>query len=284
MSELISISIPTRNRASALSDLLSDISKAIKVANVDLALLRIYIFDNDSTDNTEDVVNNFKTHLPIIYKRNEENIGMGLNIYQAYTAIEGEYVWVIGDDELVPTNSLLVILNLINKLSPSLIILREKTYKNLIKLPMKFTSYEQFCKVMQTKNPHYLIAHSLISANVLKKSYFDKQAAMAAIDTYYGHMYGIASGLKKNESLVVLPKEETIQVRRIYLGSVDGFWPDSIEKEQVVYLEWLKNHFNLKIDPAKIIPNYRAKLMPNIFTRAIKYPFRKIKKWYSCEK
>jgi hypothetical protein len=138
---------------------------------------------------------------------------------------------------------------------------------------------------MQDENPHYLIAHSLISANVIKRSFFDKDAAMNAMDTYYGHMYGIASGLKLNSGCVVLPKEETIIVREVYLGPVDGYWPDTIDKEQVVYLEWLKKEYKLNIDPPNIIPMYRAKLIPNIFVssfnyivRAVKYVIRNIRK------
>ena len=280
MSELLSISIPTRNRAKCLFDLLSDISSSIVDGRIDTSLLKIYIFDNASTDNTAKLVEAFKSQLPISYKRNEENIGMGLNIFQAYTAINGEFVWVIGDDELLPRQALSIILRIIKEDSPGLIIPRELSYKSFIKSPMQYSSYAEFAKSMQVKNPHYLIAHSLISANVIKRSYFDKEAAMAAIDTYYGHMYGIVSGLKKNAGLIILPEEETIRVRTTYLGPVDGFWPETIDKEQVVYLEWLKNEYKLSIDPPGIIPAYLARLMPNIFVRGIKYIFRNLrKKW-----
>ena len=285
MSELLSISIPTRNRCKCLSDLLNDISASISAGMIDRSSLKIYIFDNDSTDNTAESVDIFKSYLPISYKKNDENIGMGLNIFQAYTAIEGDYVWVIGDDELLPKGALNVILSLIRKSSPALIIPRELSYKSFIKTPSSYPSYAEFAKSMQVKNPHYLIAHSLISANVIKRSYFDKDAAMAAINTYYGHMYGIANGLKNNEGLVILPEEETIRVRKTYLGPVDGFWPETIEKEQVVYLEWLKNNFNLAIDPPNIIALYRAKLMPNIIIRGAKYILRSIRKnWNLFEK
>jgi glycosyltransferase involved in cell wall biosynthesis len=278
MSELLSISIPTRNRSKCLDDLLFDISASVENGEIDKSLFKIYIFDNASIDKTSEVVSSHKAHLPIIYKINQKDIGMGLNIYQAYTAIEGEYVWVIGDDELLPKPALSVIFRLIKEFSPALIIPRGLSYKGFVKLPKRYSNYSDFAKSMQDENPHYLIAHSLISANVIKRSFFDKKAAMNAMDTYYGHMYGIASGLKLNSGCVVLPKEETIIVREVYLGPVDGHWPDSIEKEQVVYLEWLKNVYQLNFDAPSIIPTYRAKLMPNIFVRGIKYILRNIRK------
>lgn len=276
MSELLSISIPTRNRAKCLSDLLSDIRSSIAHGKIDTSLLKIYIFDNASTDDTKQCVDTFKASLPISYTRSKENIGMGLNIFKAYTAIGGEYVWVIGDDELLPRNALSLIINLIKKCSPGLIIPRELSYKGIVELPLQYSSYTDFSESMQVHNPHYLIAHSLISANVIKRSFFDKNFAMSKIDTYYGHMYGIAMGLKKNIGLIILPKESTIIVRKLYLGAVDGFWPDSIEQEQVIYLEWLKKEFNLTINSARVIPDYRAKFMPNILIRGMNFIHRRV--------
>lgn len=279
MNELLSISIPTRNRAKCLFDLLSDISLAIEYGKIDTSLLKIYIFDNASDDNTVESVDAFKAKLPIFYKRNEENIGMGLNIFQAYTAVNGEYVWVIGDDDLVPRGAISTILSLIQEHAPALIIPRERSYKGFVELPRAYPDFKAFARSMQDMNPHYLIAHSWISANVLRRAYFDSDACSAKIETYYGHMYGIASGLTKNVGPVILPKEETIRVRKNYLGPVDGFWPESIEREQVAYLEWLKNLLKLNIDPPNIVPEYREKIAPNIFMRKINfilYVFRKI--------
>lgn len=275
MPELLSIAIPTRNRSKTLRDLLSDISISIEFGNVDKNHLKIYIFDNASTDDTASTVKAFNCSLPISYKVNKDNIGMGLNIFQAYTAVNGEYVWVIGDDELMPKTALMTIFSAIKELSPGLIIAREPSYKSFLRLPKVYPSYADFAKNMEIVNPHYLIAHSLISTNIVKKSFFDECAAMDAIDTYYGHMYGIASGLKACSSAVVLPKEEAILVRKIYLGPVDGFWPDSIEKEQVIYLEWVKKLYALNIAPSTVISNYRAKLMPNILNRGWNYMARK---------
>ena len=213
MPELLSISIPTRNRSKCLADLLQCIVGSIAHGNIDYSLIKIYVFDNASEDDTRNVVNSFKSLLPISYKINEGNIGMGLNIYQAYTATDGNYVWVIGDDELLPPSAISIILKLIENAAPGLIILRELSYRGFLKLPETYRNYVELSRVLQQKNPHYLIAHSLISANVIKKSYFDKKAALKFMDTYYGHMYGIVSGLKSNPSPIILTDEETIRVR-----------------------------------------------------------------------
>lgn len=281
MNEILSISIPTRNRSKCLNDLLDCLLKSIKFGNIDHSLIRIYISDNKSDDNTSQIVNNYLNILPITYACNLENIGMGPNIYQAYTAINGEYVWVIGDDDLIPESALSIVLSTINEKNPNLIILRGIEYRSFFPYPLQFNGYDEFAKYMSKNNPHYLIAHSLISVNVIKRSCFDKNEAlniMNSTKTVYGHMYGIAGGLLGLKGNVNLVSEETILVRKEYLGPVDGFWPDTIIEEQIRYLEWLKIQYKLKISPNRILPDYLNKIKPNIVIRVVNFIKRKLTK------
>ena len=90
---LISILIPTYNRAEFL-----DYSLEVHVPMVEKYNIQIMIFDNASTDNTQEVVNKWsQKYSHIIYHRHNENIGGVGNFEYALQYPSTEYVWLLGD-------------------------------------------------------------------------------------------------------------------------------------------------------------------------------------------
>jgi len=98
---LLSICIPTFNRAKHLDNCLSSILTALRDVELEV---EVCISDNCSTDNTEQIVLNSK--LPVIYKKNSENIGIARNFLSAVGLASGEFVWLIGDDDLLLPDSI----------------------------------------------------------------------------------------------------------------------------------------------------------------------------------
>jgi abequosyltransferase len=97
-SPLITIAIPTFNRASLLRRLLDQLTQQIG-GNTRVELL---ISDNASTDSTFSTVQEFQHRgLPLRYLRNSENTGADRNIVQCFEQSLGEYVWVFSDDDLM---------------------------------------------------------------------------------------------------------------------------------------------------------------------------------------
>ncbi|HDO7716614.1 TPA: glycosyltransferase family 2 protein, partial [Yersinia enterocolitica] len=97
----ISFCIPTYNR----SELLSELIKSIVEQCNNRADIEICISDNASSDDTSEMIKDWttRTHLPIIYKRNEINLGADKNILLAQTLASGKYCWFFGsDDKLFP--------------------------------------------------------------------------------------------------------------------------------------------------------------------------------------
>lgn len=96
---LLTIAIPTFNRASYLEQTLHQLQKEIsenRIKNVE-----IIVSDNASPDGTGEVVNHFiSIGLPIRYVRNAENIGSDANIAQCFNQSNGKYVLILGDDDL----------------------------------------------------------------------------------------------------------------------------------------------------------------------------------------
>src|SRR5574337_126918 len=95
--KLLSIAIPTYNRAEYLDLCLSQICKQLPGYE---SLIEVIVSDNASTDNTADIVDKFiKQGFAVRYVRNAQNIGMDGNIVQAYSLATSKYAVVFGDDD-----------------------------------------------------------------------------------------------------------------------------------------------------------------------------------------
>ncbi|MCF6768108.1 glycosyltransferase [Thiotrichales bacterium 19S11-10] len=108
----LSICIPTYNRAKYLLNCLSSIASADHKNHNDIEYC---ISDNASTDDTADVVKRFQNKLNIKYHRNIENIGIARNFLHVVSMARGEFVWMIGDDDLVLPSALKEALQLLDK-------------------------------------------------------------------------------------------------------------------------------------------------------------------------
>jgi len=110
--KILSITIPTYNRAMYLKRLLDSIvSQAIKYC----AEVEVIIINNASTDNTEDVVYDFLSKVPAAkYIRNESNLGMDGNFKKCFDSASAKYFWMIGDDDFLSENAIQNVLILLN--------------------------------------------------------------------------------------------------------------------------------------------------------------------------
>lgn len=97
---LLTIAIPTYNRSTYLSQLLTVL--ALQVKNE--PQVELIISDNASPDDTPALIETFRRDgLECRYIRNETNIGSDANFLQCFEEARGKYVWLFGDDDvLVP--------------------------------------------------------------------------------------------------------------------------------------------------------------------------------------
>jgi glycosyltransferase involved in cell wall biosynthesis len=94
---LLSLCIPTWNRASLLADLLENLRREIRGLE---DRVEIVVADNASEDNTSQVVH--ESGLYITYGRQSVTVGMASNILFATCEIaSGKFIWIIGDDDLI---------------------------------------------------------------------------------------------------------------------------------------------------------------------------------------
>jgi len=116
------IAIPTYNRSYFLGLLLESIY--FQLTNINLPV-GVVVYDNNSTDDTSDVVDRFKNQgWQLEYIKNEDNIGADRNIAKAFIDSNGDYVWIVGDDDILLPGSIESIIKLIGKKNPALIFMR----------------------------------------------------------------------------------------------------------------------------------------------------------------
>ena len=106
----LSICIPTYNRATLLVNCLASIQENDLEHDV-----QICISDNCSADETKQVVEHASKNIPIKYERNKTNIGLARNIIKVVEMAEGDFIWMIGDDDLLMHDAVSEVLNLMDK-------------------------------------------------------------------------------------------------------------------------------------------------------------------------
>ena len=108
----LSICIPTFNRRDKLPNCLNSIYIASKKTNIDF---EVCISDNGSDYNVDDIVNKFNDKFKIKVNKNKSNIGYMSNLIKVISLSESEFVWAIGDDDLLMPHSLVRLEELFSK-------------------------------------------------------------------------------------------------------------------------------------------------------------------------
>jgi glycosyltransferase involved in cell wall biosynthesis len=111
---LLTIGIPTYNRAYSLRNTLPRLSEDLVGLE---SKIKILIIDNASTDDTEDFVINWissvKNRLNVKFVRNKENIGMSRNIISCFYMSDSVYTTFMGDDDCLNKNSFIKLVDIL---------------------------------------------------------------------------------------------------------------------------------------------------------------------------
>lgn len=131
MNPILSIAIPTFNRAHELTLNLDEIIFQIEENNFQNTV-EIIISDNASIDKTNIFLKPYlEKYNYIKYLKNSENLGIDKNVFNAINLSSGVYVWLLGDDDLLAKNSLYNVMTQVSnaiKLSLGLIVLNYEIY------------------------------------------------------------------------------------------------------------------------------------------------------------
>lgn len=164
--KLLSICIPTYNRADKLDEMLDNLIEKIEPYN-----LPIYISDNCSKDNTYEIVSKYKKKYDhIYYSKNNNNFGPDKNFELVLKMSETEYSWLFGDDDLIVNDDLGKLIEDLNT-GYDLIVVNFPSKDNLVCSKI----YNDKNVLLKEMSPHMTYMTSLIySKKIIQNSEFKR--------------------------------------------------------------------------------------------------------------
>ncbi|RKS89749.1 acetyltransferase-like isoleucine patch superfamily enzyme [Flavobacterium limicola] len=234
---LLSICIPTYNRAKALDGNLKALNKQVSGKNLPLELM---VSDNCSSDETSTVVNKYiEEGMPINYIRNTINLGMDGNFAQCYRKASGKYVLVLGDDDYLIDGMLEKLLDYLKNGDYGLVHLKTNSQAKI--LEEEFTDSTLFLQ-----NVSYWVTY--ISSNVVNAKYikgYDFEKNFGTFLTIVPLYLNAAASHDKNLLIHELVFNEGIES-----NSNGGY--NFFEVFVVNYLKIWKDFVNSKTIPSKL--------------------------------
>ncbi|MCJ7689735.1 MAG: glycosyltransferase, partial [Clostridiaceae bacterium] len=190
---ILSICIPTFNRAGRLNKCLSSIFSQI---GNDMEY-EIIVSDNCSDDNTVGVVSSYSSQFNnISYFKNEVNMGADVNFLLAAKKANGKYIFLHGDDDYFKNGSLSMILSLIkSNLDCGLVFLDVRQKNNTANLINGLDDFIKYISIYST----------FVSSIIMRREDFYK---IDNLEKKFGsnlpHLYWICSILEKNSKCLII--------------------------------------------------------------------------------
>lgn len=222
----LGILIPTRNRAVFLAELLDCLMPQTLSTKVN-----VYVRDNCSTDNTNEVVKNSQKIYPnLFYKKNTINIGGDANFLMLVHECQDDYFWLFGDDELLRPLALEKVIEMLTE---------RPAYLVFDGIDGSYSNASEYISSRFKLAGEFLLGSTLITANIVRRDIFDVDYASTKYSTHYGHMYAIFKGLAGHPAKIISTENKYFIVRSQRARPVDGDWPEGLEVEWHKYLKFL---------------------------------------------
>ncbi len=175
---LLSIIIPTYNRSHRLASTIDLLLRQTKLLRNE-GLVEIIVGDNNSQDNTQDVLGRYVSKIAFSCFSNSDNIGITRNIIKGLNSSSGKYVWFFGDDDIIPDGLVDKIISFIESKYPTFILL---PYVDFFMQPSLDDVNQQstdFCKIDTNYNisQKFISEHDhalgFITSNIYQKIYIE---------------------------------------------------------------------------------------------------------------
>lgn len=211
MNKILSICIPTYHRAGFLDETLSSIFKQFNkdiINNVE-----IIISNNNSPDNTDEVVKKYRNKYPnnIKYFKNEKNIGWIRNVIKVTEYASWKYLWLLTDDDCLTHFALNYVLEIIRDNTFDLMLSKALWFEKLpVHIPVnkntihKFDTISSYIEYLYDQNLKYYELNSFFSSysiNIVKNELFKKALYLIwdkFTKTNFPHSYIIYSIIQWN--------------------------------------------------------------------------------------
>lgn len=296
-SPLLGISIPTFRRTKEFQRLSSQLRREIaKLSNHNRSLLQVAILENPS-DASPSKKKIFEAELGIFenswFLSHAYNIGGDANLEAAYKASGNcDYSWVLGDDEQLVEDSLETVIRELREDSAiGLFILRDTTYQinaNIARAA-KWRNYAVFAQEACEHQPHLLIAHSLVSGNIIRSCLHNPTASQQErliiaprqdLHFCFAHMKAFLTSMSRNENhlgvrIIPSPVLDTSS-RSMPEEHIDDY-SNQIVRLYTFYSCWLAAEFGVDINILLKVFNERKSNPPQArFTYLLRRVSRKL--------
>ena len=154
---ILSICIPSYNRLEHLHNCLNSI--LIAKNNAPKFNFEVCVSDNNSEQDVTKIINKYSEKFRIKFNKNEKNLGFANNAIKSVSMAEGEYSWIIGNDDLVTPDSFVFLQSI---LTTNL----DKDYFYINSYYMNSKFLEKFPKPFDTQNIDF---NNLTSISKVKK-------------------------------------------------------------------------------------------------------------------
>lgn len=111
MTPLLTIAIPTYNRADCLRVLVDRLLEELEPVPDWWTLVEVVIVNNASTDATHGYLEELKTRTRCVVFHNAENLGMDGNFIRCFEVATGRWLWLCSDDDLPMLGTIRMILD-----------------------------------------------------------------------------------------------------------------------------------------------------------------------------
>lgn len=173
---LLTIVIPTYNRASLLDITLKNLINTVRYLK-----LEIIVSDNASPDNTESVVTaHMKDYSELKYNRQPINVGYDRNVITCYQHATSNYIWILGDSySIIKEQVENVILRLEEGIYHGIVM---NSFDRIKNIPSKV--YNDPSKLLSDLGWHMTFLNSfIISREFIKNEFMERYC-----NTYYLHL------------------------------------------------------------------------------------------------
>lgn len=202
----LTIGIPTYNGSayirSTLDSVIKQISDELKT-RVD-----ILVSDNASTDGIQEIVKGYQESQSarIQYSRNGTNVGYDRNVDMLFKKASGQYVWMLGDDDVLKDEAISQVLNVLD-LHQNLRVVQinfdcyDRKFENV--LTHASTSVDLLCNDADSFLLHSNGRYGQVSSLVMNKEAWNRENLANGLGSNFIHMYALFRILLHGNSYII---------------------------------------------------------------------------------
>ena len=197
----LSVAIPVYKRPELLNKCLEALVNQCKLFSIP-----IYIYDDSCS-----MINNWvyskynEIYNNIFIINNQFNIGIDNNINQCVNKALTQYVWLVGEDDIIVENSISNLINVITEFSPKYIFTNyqyiSNDYKNKLHIAVDLKNIEKINANEFFQK--YGWAVGFLGSNIINTDFWDKEDTKY-LGTYFNHVGKIFSKLNINDNVYII--------------------------------------------------------------------------------